>query len=355
MNLFKYNKLSLVSAVFFCILVINSTALFSAEPVSVNIRNGSIAELYTPESLEEYITYGPNGFATLSLPSGEIYRLITDINDPSIVNKGDGEFHPFDLDLVLEALNGIDLDGKRLDIRTRVYILPFPVSGYLCSFVSNGAIYLSPGVNEIDGYVTSYVVAHEFGHVFQLRYLPLDDEEGWDEYLALRGMAGIGSTDDTGHPGKPVEVFAEDFRYLFGNDEARYSNSIENETLIPPDEVPGLREFFVSLVGDVEVAGRSTLAPFKVSNYPNPFNPSTTIIAEFDDGGTPIENDITLKIFSVDGRLVKSMQSGRVDGNRVSFAWDGTNERGVRVTSGTYFYSISAGRERTVGKMILIR
>lgn len=64
-------------------------------------------------------------------------------------------------------------------------------------------------------YLAAYTVAHEFGHV--VRYQLVDDRT-LQEYLKLRGVQAT----DKQWSCHPEEIFAEDFRWLFGSEEARH-------------------------------------------------------------------------------------------------------------------------------------
>jgi hypothetical protein len=85
-------------------------------------------------------------------------------------------------------------------------------------------------------------------------------------------------------------------------------------------------------------------------NYPNPFNPSTTI--EF---ALPQAVDVSLKIFNIRGQLVKTLVSGNKAAGRYSLTWDGTDNFGNKVASGTYIYAIKAGNFVQNKKMILLK
>ncbi|RLD48354.1 MAG: hypothetical protein DRI97_18970, partial [Bacteroidetes bacterium] len=129
MILFRFNKLAIFESLLATFVIAFVLGIFSEIAQSVELLNGAIVEIYTPLELEDFITVDgqPEGFALLELPTGEVYRLITDINDPSIANRGDGRFFPLDYRMVLRALNDIDVDGRNLDIVAQVYILPYPV------------------------------------------------------------------------------------------------------------------------------------------------------------------------------------------------------------------------------------
>ncbi len=85
-------------------------------------------------------------------------------------------------------------------------------------------------------------------------------------------------------------------------------------------------------------------------NYPNPFNPTTNI------GFRVAESEfISLQIFDISGRLVKTLLNESRDAGEYTVQWDATNSQGQRVGSGIYFYKITAGDFQQVRKMMLIK
>jgi cytoskeletal protein CcmA (bactofilin family) len=85
-------------------------------------------------------------------------------------------------------------------------------------------------------------------------------------------------------------------------------------------------------------------------NYPNPFNPTTTI--RF---GLPEASEVTLKIFNIRGQLVRTLASGGFDAGYHQIQWNATNENGVKVSSGMYFYQIQAKDFQQVKKLLLLK
>jgi hypothetical protein len=85
-------------------------------------------------------------------------------------------------------------------------------------------------------------------------------------------------------------------------------------------------------------------------NAPNPFNPSTTISI-----GLPSAASVTLSVFDVNGRLVRTLVDGPVPAGFRSFAWDGRDSRGKAVASGVYFYRMTTDRYQKTRKMLLIK
>ena len=90
-----------------------------------------------------------------------------------------------------------------------------------------------------------------------------------------------------------------------------------------------------------------------LSNYPNPFNPETWIPYQLAEPA-----DVTLTIYSVDRKLVRSLvlgyQPAGIYQNRSRAAyWDGRNALGEPVTSGVYFYTLKAGDFSATRKMLM--
>jgi uncharacterized surface protein with fasciclin (FAS1) repeats len=90
-----------------------------------------------------------------------------------------------------------------------------------------------------------------------------------------------------------------------------------------------------------------------LQNYPNPFNPETWIPFNLAK-----ESDVSVKIYDASGRLVRSLILGRreagvyMDKSRAAF-WDGRSNTGEVVSSGIYFYNITAGDFSATRKMIV--
>jgi hypothetical protein len=85
-------------------------------------------------------------------------------------------------------------------------------------------------------------------------------------------------------------------------------------------------------------------------NYPNPFNPITTI-----DYQIPIRSRVSLKIFDVSGKLVRTLvDEYEGPGSHVAL-WDGKDSFGKAVASSIYFYELRAGSYRETKRMVLLR
>lgn len=87
-------------------------------------------------------------------------------------------------------------------------------------------------------------------------------------------------------------------------------------------------------------------------NFPNPFNPDTTIKYDLAESA-----DVTLQIYNVLGQVVRTLVASEAqDAGRYQIRWNGMDERGVPVSSGIYFYQIAAdGKFSDVRKLMLLK
>jgi hypothetical protein len=326
-----------------------------------DISNGIEIHLFTPEDISANMTgRDQDGRLLLILDDGSTYTLVEDIADPVIANKGDGRFHPMNADWVVRAVDEIDLGGTTMNMAVEIYVLPCPRYYFPGSSTDGRRIFLSPGVYEIDRCITACTVTHEVGHVYQGVYMPADDEDGWYRYLSMRGIYGDPVYSPlAAHMNRPMEIFAEDFRYLFGSEDAVYSGTIENPNLPLPDRVPGIEEFIISLAaGDIASAGGGTLPGRRIlsaANYPNPFNPTTIIHAELCADCQSSPRQVECRVYDIRGSLVSNLYSGRVSTEEIDIEWNGLSERGIPVSSGVYFFVLRVDNETATGKMFLVR
>ncbi|MCD4818287.1 MAG: carboxypeptidase regulatory-like domain-containing protein [Candidatus Cloacimonetes bacterium] len=88
-----------------------------------------------------------------------------------------------------------------------------------------------------------------------------------------------------------------------------------------------------------------------LSNYPNPFNPSTTISFET----TNLHEDTRIEIFNLKGQLIRKLEIVNVKLGINSVIWNGTDNNGKEVPSGIYLYKLKSGRFISTKKMILMK
>jgi len=86
------------------------------------------------------------------------------------------------------------------------------------------------------------------------------------------------------------------------------------------------------------------------NNYPNPFNPKTTLRFNI-----PGRTRVNLSIYDVSGRLVATLVDGLVNGGNHEVTWDGRDEGGRPIASGIYFSSLRSDEISLKRKMLLMK
>ena len=100
------------------------------------------------------------------------------------------------------------------------------------------------------------------------------------------------------------------------------------------------------------VQGERTVVPneFSISNYPNPFNPSTKISYTL-----PQRGSVKLVIYDLLGRTVATLVDGEMEQGVHTVAWSGNDERGNSLASGMYIAQLRSGKLVRNTKIILLR
>jgi hypothetical protein len=103
-----------------------------------------------------------------------------------------------------------------------------------------------------------------------------------------------------------------------------------------------------------EITGdQNNLLPEKFiihQNYPNPFNPTTELAFSL-----PVSSNVKLTVYNVLGQEVKCLVDGVLTAGHHSVVWDGRDKNGKAVSSGVYFYRLSAEDYSTEKKMLLLK
>ena len=86
------------------------------------------------------------------------------------------------------------------------------------------------------------------------------------------------------------------------------------------------------------------------ANYPNPFNPTTTI-----QYALPEDASVTLEVFDAMGRLVATLVNGQQPAGRYESQWNGRSDAGNTVASGMYLYRLRAGQFVQTRTMLLMK
>lgn len=91
-------------------------------------------------------------------------------------------------------------------------------------------------------------------------------------------------------------------------------------------------------------------------NYPNPFNPCTTLVLWLPNvGGERAQSHVSLNLYSPGGVKVRALFEGTLPPGRKEFLWDGKNDGGNSVAAGVYFAAARMPRGVLMQKLILVR
>ncbi len=85
-------------------------------------------------------------------------------------------------------------------------------------------------------------------------------------------------------------------------------------------------------------------------NYPNPFNPSTTIRYSMKEAGP-----VSIEIYNIKGQLVRTLVDGVKEAGNHTIVWNGLDKSNRSVSSGVYFYKMNAGKYSSTKKMIMMK
>jgi len=110
-------------------------------------------------------------------------------------------------------------------------------------------------------------------------------------------------------------------------------------------------DFYYTQIGKNNQSGSAPIVTdLSVSNYPNPFNPSTTIRY-----GLPKEGNVRIGIYNVKGQLVKAIVEESKKAGMYTTVWNGEDQHGSKVSSGVYFLRIEANGKNVNKKILMMK
>jgi hypothetical protein len=109
----------------------------------------------------------------------------------------------------------------------------------------------------------------------------------------------------------------------------------------------------ITVVGGTGIRDRSVAVADKfalANNYPNPFNPVTTI-----DFSVPKSAKVSLVVYNALGQKVRTLVDGSTPAGAHSVQWNGRNDSGQMLSSGIYFYTLTSDATAITKKMALVK
>ncbi len=176
------------------------------------------------------------------------------------------------------------------------------------------------------------------------------DYTGWGSEDAARPSGGayiVYGTDsypedagvlvyDRAKAGEGGQIVFFSFSYPAISDPVEARNLLENVVA-----------YLTSAMTSVEETTGATPSFTLKGAFPNPFNPVTTL-----SFSVPTRQHVRLAIYDVQGRRVKTLLDGVVDGGLHEIVWNARDERGQEVASGLYFCRMTAGDIQATKKMV---
>jgi hypothetical protein len=166
----------------------------------------------------------------------------------------------------------------------------------------------------------------------------------YPDYQGTHYYAGVQS-DNVNSKGQHARTMWFGFSMMYTRDESAQE--------APIDRFEIARDVLSWMIGGTnpDITGAETPGVWKLAqNFPNPFNPVTTIGYSMKEKGV-----VTVKIYNVAGQLVRTLVDGVKDAGSYKAVWDGKNNGGFKAASGIYFYKMKTAGFSATKKMVLLR
>ncbi len=113
---------------------------------------------------------------------------------------------------------------------------------------------------------------------------------------------------------------------------------------------PGANEVYLESVTKEFTLESIEVPATRISNYPNPFNPQTTIVYDVTKNGK-----VKLTVYNIKGQEVRKLVDEAKEPGRYPVVWDGRDSQGTQVASGIYFCRLSVVGKDKVHKMLMLK
>jgi len=110
----------------------------------------------------------------------------------------------------------------------------------------------------------------------------------------------------------------------------------------------GCYEYGADSVGVIQ--NQIPKVPYQISNYPNPFNPSTTIAFNL-----PLAGQVIIEIYNIKGQKVKTLMDCTTVPGTYECNWNGKDDTGKSVSSGQYVVKLKQNGKETATKIMLLK
>jgi len=235
--------------------------------------------------------------------------------------------------------------------------------GALCFVTGQGSVGGSAGENDVDGGKTTLLTPvfqlglAESASVSYFRWYTNSrgnnpNEDWWDVEVTSDGVTWVSleHTQASAEEWLPFEFELTDYVALTDQVQLRFVASDEGSGSLVE---AGVDDFHLIPVTPVLTSVEDEAASYILrlgSNFPNPFNPKTTLHFDLPSAGVA-----SLRIYDATGRLVTTLVDGALAAGHHELIWDGRDGSGHRVSSGVYFSSLEFGAEARTKKLLLLK
>jgi hypothetical protein len=166
--------------------------------------------------------------------------------------------------------------------------------------------------------------------------------------VGITRKAGQGGIDGTGVVSRIRMVMSSEAE-VGQETNLRLENVTANDPAGQPVSLEVVNGSIITRV--VSIEGNQMPEEFALyANVPNPFNPSTRITYDL-----PLATQVSLQVFDILGRHLRTLVNGRQQPGRYAVIWDGRDERGQAVPTGVYIYRLQAGSYTRARRMLLLK
>lgn len=213
----------------------------------------------------------------------------------------------------------------------------FPIFPYFgCNFIDTGGIV---NVQNLFGEDETFAEGFQFEYQYGS-----DSDFEVDEISANEGTIFFTSQDSIGRG--VCSNGPENYNTIFTS--IMFGAIIDGES--PNTKADLMATYLNFLTQPIVEAADSIVEQISLSNYPNPFNPSTNISFSLDETA-----HATLEIYNIKGEKIKTLADNELSSGLHTVEWDGKDKASKSAPSGVYFCKMKVGEFIQTKKMILLK
>ncbi|MBN1155279.1 T9SS type A sorting domain-containing protein, partial [candidate division KSB1 bacterium] len=209
------------------------------------------------------------------------------------------------------------------------------------AITENGKAYCIDWGNETHGYLYSYDALNHTAMHTALNPILVGPNVSRLAYDAVENVLWIPTMNIYGGDGSLQKFDAVSDSIVWKS--AVIGSGSYDLAILEPIEGP-----FIGIDDESDLAGVPAIE--LAQNYPNPFNPHTRITFTITD-----EQYLELSVYNQLGQITKNLSAGTIAAGTHVATWDGTNDEGMPVSSGIYFYQLKTYSSVISRRMILLR